>query len=84
CDVEDEGSLDQLFATLKAEWGKLDFVVHALAYSDKEELKGRYVDTTRGNFARTMVISCYSFTDIARRAEALMTDGGSLLTLSFE
>lgn len=84
CDVEDEASLDQLFATLKAEWGKLDFVVHALAYSDKEELKGRYVDTTRGNFARTMVISCYSFTDIARRAEPLMTEGGALLTLSFE
>jgi enoyl-[acyl-carrier protein] reductase I len=84
CDVEDEASLDHLFATLKAEWGKLDFVVHALAYSDKEELKGRYVDTTRGNFARTMVISCYSFTDIARRAEPLMSDGGALLTLSFE
>jgi enoyl-[acyl-carrier protein] reductase I len=84
CDVEDPASLDAVFARLGEEWGGLDFVVHAIAYSDKEELKGRYVDTTRANFTRTMVISCYSFTDVARRAAALMPTGGSLLTLTYD
>ena len=83
CDVTDEESLDAAFAQLKNAWGGLDFVVHAIAFSDKDELKGRYVDTTRANFAQTMDISVYSFTAVARRAEALMTDGGSLLTLSY-
>ncbi|QQS10640.1 MAG: SDR family oxidoreductase [Rhodospirillales bacterium] len=82
-DVEDEASLDALFATLTKEWGTLDFVVHAIAFSDKDELKGRYVDTSRSNFQRSLTISCYSFTDIARRAEPLMTRGGSLLTLTY-
>jgi enoyl-[acyl-carrier protein] reductase I len=83
CDVEDEQSLTAVFSTLQREWRTLDFVVHAIAYSDKNELKGRYVDTTRRNFARTMDISCYSFTDIARRASELMTAGGSLITLTY-
>jgi len=84
CDVTDAGSLDALFAEIKKVWGRLDFVVHAVAFSDKEELKGRYIDgITRENFLRTMDISCFSFTDICRRAEPLMTDGGSLLTLSY-
>ena len=67
-DVENEESLDRLFARLKKDWGRIDFVVHAIAFSDKEELKGRYVDTTKANFQRSLTISCYSFTDIARRA----------------
>ena len=83
-DVEDEASLDRLFETLKKEWGRLDFVVHAIAFSDKEELKGRYVDTSKANFQRSLAISCFSFTDIARRALPLMTEGGSLITLTFE
>jgi enoyl-[acyl-carrier protein] reductase I len=83
-DVEDEASLDRLFETLKKEWGRLDFVVHAIAFSDKEELKGRYVDTSKANFQRSLTISCYSFTEIARRALPLMTDGGSLITLTYE
>jgi len=83
-DVENEASLDKLFARLTKEWGKLDFVVHAIAFSDKEELKGRYVDTTRANFQRSLTISCYSFTEIARRSLPLMADGGSLLTLTYE
>jgi len=82
-DVENEESLDRLFARLKDDWGRLDFVVHAIAFSDKDELKGKYVDTTRGNFARTMDISCFSFTDICRRAAPLMIEGGSLLTLTY-
>src|SRR5262249_59647589 len=81
-DGEDEASLERLFARLKAKWGHLDFVVHAIAFSDKEELKGRYVDTTKANFLRSLAISCYSFTEIARRALPLMTDGGSLITLT--
>jgi enoyl-[acyl-carrier protein] reductase I len=72
-----------VFATIRQQWGALDFVVHAIAYSDKDELDGRYVDTTAENFARTMLISCYSFTAIAQRAEALMSQGGSLLTLTY-
>ena len=83
CDVTDEASLDAVFDRLKEAWGRVDFVVHAIAFSDKEELKGRYVDTSRENFARTMDISVYSFTAVAKRAEPLMTEGGSLLTLSY-
>jgi len=83
CDVTDEASLDALFATLKEKWGKLDFVVHAIAYSDKTELDGLYVNTTRANFAMSMDISCYSFTAVCQRAVPLMTEGGSLLTLSY-
>ena len=83
-DVENAKSLDDVFAEIAAKWGGLDFVVHSLAFSDREELKGRYVDTTRANFLRTLDISCYSFTDIARRAEPLMKNGGALLTLTFE
>ena len=83
CDVEDEASLVSLFDTLGREWGKLDFLVHAIAYSDKEELKGLYVDTTRGNFSRSMVISCYSFTEVVRLARPLMRGGGAAITLSY-
>jgi enoyl-[acyl-carrier protein] reductase I len=83
-DVEDAKSLDALFAEIGEKWGTLDFVVHSLAFSDREELKGRYVDTSRANFLRTLDVSCYSFTDIARRAEPLMKNGGALLTLTFE
>lgn len=83
CDVTDTSSLDQCFETIKQEWGSLDFVVHAIAFSDKEELDGRYIETTQDNFTNTMLVSCYSFTAVAQRAEKLMTDGGSLLTLSY-
>ena len=83
CDVEDLASVDAVFAALQAEWGGLDFLVHAIGFSDKNELKGRYADTTRENFSRTMVISCFSFTEIAKRAAALMGEGGSLVTLTY-
>lgn len=83
CDVTDEASIDATFAAIEKEWGKLDFVVHAIAFSDKNELDGLYLDTTRANFLRTMDISCYSFTAVAQRAVPLMKDGGSLLTLSY-
>ncbi|MAI10871.1 MAG: enoyl-[acyl-carrier-protein] reductase [Rhodospirillaceae bacterium TMED167] len=83
CDVTDEASVDAVFEELRSRWGKLDFVVHAIAYSDKDELKGKYVDTTPDNFAQTMLISCYSFTSICQRAQALMADGGSLITLTY-
>ena len=83
CDVTDESSMDRVFSTLADQWGKLDFVLHAIAYSDKEELKGGYVDTSRQNFQRTMDISVYSFTAIAKRAAAMMNDGGSMLTLTY-
>ncbi|MFN3548377.1 MAG: enoyl-ACP reductase FabI [Mesorhizobium sp.] len=83
CDVTDMATLDAVFDGLKERWGKLDFVVHAIAFSDKEELDGRYVDTTRDNFLRTMDISAYSLTAVAKRAEPLMTDGGSILTLTY-
>ena len=83
CDVTDEASLDAVFDGLAQKWGKLDFVVHAIAFSDKDELTGRYVETTRDNFLRTMDISVFSFTTVAKRAEALMPDGGSLLTLTY-
>ena len=82
-DVTDSASLDNLFAELKERWGRLDFLVHAVAFSDKEELKGRYIATSLANFQHTMQVSCYSFTELARRAEPLMTDGGSLLTLTY-
>ncbi len=83
CDVEDDASLDKVFDTLTEKWGRLDFVVHAIAYSDKAELTGRYADTTRENFRRTLDISCFSFTDVARRASALMDDGGAMVTLTY-
>jgi len=83
CNVLDLKSVDKVFARVKEVWGGLDFVVHALAYSDPRELTGRYVNTTRDNFTNTMVISCFSFTEIAKRAIELMPDGGSLLTLSY-
>lgn len=83
CDVTDMASLDATFETIEKEWGKLDFVVHAIAFSDKDELDGRYVDTTAENFTKTMFISCYSFTAVAQRADKLMKAGGSLLTLTY-
>src|SRR5262249_663272 len=83
CDVEDPESIAQLFRTLKEKWGTLDFVVHCIAWSDKAGLKGRYADTTRENFSKTLVISAFSFTEIVRQAAELMTEGGSALTLTF-
>ena len=83
CDVSDDVALDSVFADIQSRWGGLDFVVHAIAFSDKEELKGRYVDTSAENFSQTMQISCYSFTAVCRRAASLMKNGGSLLTLSY-
>ena len=83
CDVLDKESMDKTFQTIKEKWGKLDFVVHAIAFSDKNELKGRYVDTSASNFTNSMLISCYSFTDVCRRAAELMTDGGACLTLTY-
>ena len=83
CDVNDDAALDTVFDDIAGRWDSLDFLVHAIAFSDKEELKGRYVDTSPGNFAQTMQISCYSFTAICRRAAALMSEGGSLLTLTY-
>ena len=83
CDVEDIATVDAVFDTLEKEWGNIDFVVHAIAFSDKDELKGLYADTTRENFSRTMVISCFSFTEVAQRAARLMNDGGSMLTLTY-
>jgi enoyl-[acyl-carrier protein] reductase I len=83
CDVADESSIDAVFAALGEDWGSLDFVVHAIAFSDKEELKGGYLETTRRNFAQTMDISCYSFTAVCQRAVKLMPGGGSLLTLTY-
>ena len=83
CDVANDADLDLVFAKIKQTWGHLDFVVHAIAYSDKNELKGRYADTTRENFLETMDISCFSFTNVARRAMPLMGIGGSLITLSY-
>jgi enoyl-[acyl-carrier protein] reductase I len=83
CDVTDEQTLDAVFEVVKQRWGALDFVVHAIAFSDKEQLDGRYIDTTPDNFAKTLQISCYSFTAIAQRAEAMMGSGGALLTLTY-
>jgi len=83
CDVTEDKSIEDTFAFIRQKWGKLDFLVHAIAYSDKEELKGDYVNTTRDNFLRTLDISCYSFTTLAKHAANLMENGGSLLTLSY-
>lgn len=83
CDVSSAASMDEAFAQLSGKWDHLDFLVHAIAFSDREQLKGRYVDTTPENFAMTLNISCYSFTAVAQRAEKLMTNGGSLLTLTY-
>ena len=83
CDVADAASIDAVFAAIEKQWGKLDFIVHAIGFSDKNELTGRYVDTSAENFAKTMDISVYSFTAIAQRAEKLMTEGGSMLTMTY-
>jgi enoyl-[acyl-carrier protein] reductase I len=83
CDVEDIATVDAVFDAIKQQWGKLDFLLHAIAFSNKEELKGRYADSTRENFIRTMVISCYAFTEAAKRAAALMPDGGAMVTLTY-
>ena len=83
CDVEDSASVASVFDTLGREWGGLNFIVHAIGFSDKNELKGLYADTTRDNFVRTMVISCYSFTEVAREAARLMTSGGAMVTLTY-
>jgi len=83
CDVMDLASVDSVFEAIRDKWGSLDFVVHALAFSDRNELKGRYADTSRDNFTNTMLISCFSLTEVAKRSCALMTDGGSLITLTY-
>jgi enoyl-[acyl-carrier protein] reductase I len=83
CDVEDIESVDAVFASLRKRWDRLDFLVHAIGFSDKRELKGRYADTSRANFSRTMVISCFSFTEVARRAADMMPQGGSMITLTY-
>ena len=83
CDVTDTASIDAVFAEIQRAWGRLDFVVHAIAFSDKDELTGRYVDTSEANFTKSMLISCYSLTAIIQRAEKLMTDGGSIVTLTY-
>jgi len=83
CDVTDAASMDAVFETLKERWGSIDFVVHAIAFSDKNELDGRYVDTSPENFQNSLNISCYSFTAIAQRAEKMMNEGGSMLTLTY-
>ena len=83
CDVEDIATVDNVFAVLKQKWGKIDFLVHSIGFSDRNELKGRYADTSRENFIRTMVISCFSFTEIAKRAALLMPEGGAMVTLTY-
>lgn len=83
CDVTDEKSMDAVFETLSKRWGSIDFLVHAIAFSDKNELKGKYLDTTAANFAMTMNISCYSFTALAQRAQKMMNKGGSMVTLTY-
>ena len=83
CDVEDSTTVDAAFETLQAEWGTIDFLVHAIGFSDRNELKGLYADTSRDNFVRTMVISCFSFTEVARAAAPLMQNGGSMITLTY-
>ena len=82
-DVTDDASMDACFAALKDRWGRMDFLIHAIAYSDKNELTGRFINTTRGNFANSLTISCYSFIDVAKRASELMPEGGSLVTLTY-
>ena len=83
CDVNKDASIDDVFSELSKAWGTIDFVVHAIAYSDRDELKGKYVDTSKDNFSQTMLISCYSFTAVCNRAQKLMTNGGSLITLTY-
>ena len=83
CDVEDIATVDNVFAVLKEKWGKIDFLVHAIAFSDKNELKGKFADTSRENFVKTMIISAFSFVEITKRAVALMPDGGSIITLTY-
>ncbi len=83
CDVEDIATVDKVFAVLKEKWGKLDFLVHSIGFSDKNELKGKYADTSRANFSRTMVISAFSFVEVTKRAAEMMPDGGSILTLTY-
>jgi enoyl-[acyl-carrier protein] reductase I len=83
CDVTDSATIDAVFDVLKQKWGRIDFVVHAIAFSDRDQLDGRYLETTADNFSRTMLISCYSLTAIAQRAEKLLTDGGSIVTLTY-
>src|SRR5499426_144977 len=83
CDVTEPDTVDAAFAAIEAKWGALDFLVHAIAFSDKDQLSGRYLDTTPDNFSKTMLVSCYSFTALARRAERLMPRGGALLTLTY-
>ncbi len=83
CDVTDAATIDAVFSEVEKSWGKLDFIIHCIAFSDKDELTGRYVDTSAVNFSRSMLISCYSFTAIAQRAEKLMVDGGSMVTLTY-
>ncbi len=83
CDVEDIASVDNVFATLKEKWGTIDFLVHAIAFSDKNELKGKFADTSRENFVKTMIISAFSFVEITKRAAAIMPDGGSIITLTY-
>ena len=83
CDVEDISTVDAVFAALKEKWGKIDFLVHAIAFSDKNELKGKFADTSRENFTKTMVISCFSLVEVAKRAAAMMPDGGSIITLTY-
>jgi enoyl-[acyl-carrier protein] reductase I len=83
CDVTDDASIDAVFSTIKERWGTFDFLVHAIAYADKDELKGKYVNTSRDNFLRSLDISCYSLTAVAQRANALMNEGGSIVTLSY-
>ena len=83
CDVADDASIDETFRTLQSHWDQFDFVVHAIAFSDKDELKGKYIDTSRSNFTRSLDISCYSFTAVAQRAVPMMSQGGGLLTLTY-
>jgi enoyl-[acyl-carrier protein] reductase I len=83
CDVTDEASMDRLFEAVSKKWGKVDFIIHGIAFADKDELRGRYIDTSLPNFLNSMNISCYSLTALAKRAEPLMSDGGSILTLSY-
>jgi enoyl-[acyl-carrier protein] reductase I len=83
CDVEDITTVDAVFAALKQKWGKIDFLVHAIAFSDKNELKGKFADTSRENFTKTMVISCFSFVEVSKRAAEMMPDGGSIITLTY-
>jgi enoyl-[acyl-carrier protein] reductase I len=83
CDVTDANTIDAVFTEVKAKWGSIDFLLHAIAFSDRDQLDGRYIDTTEDNFVKTMLVSCYSFTAVAQRAEKMMPNGGSMLTLTY-